>query len=96
MQLLNHIGQNDRAMQLEMKNIGELDTLKSMMNAENLMQVVQLVENKANFVSNLNLSKAPKEAQMREKYMTKLNSLIEYINNNAVKILSQQKAQQTV
>lgn len=96
LQLLNHIGQNDRAMQLEMKNIGELDTLKSMMNAENLMQVVQLVENKANFVSNLNLSKAPKEAQMREKYMTKLNSLIEYINNNAVKILSQQKAQQTV
>jgi len=87
--MLNHIGQNDRAMRLEMKNVGVLDELKTLMSAETLPQIINLVQTKANFVEGLNLSKAPKEAKMREQYMAKMGELIQYINENVPKILAQ-------
>ena len=86
--MLNHIGRNDKAMQLEMKHIGELDQLKTLMNADNLAQIIDIVQTKANFVQGLNLSKAPQEAKMRELYLTKLDNLIQYINENAPKIMA--------
>ena len=89
--MLNHIGQNDRAMQLEMKNIGVLDELKTLMSAETLPQIINVVQTKANFVQGLNLSKAPKEAKLREQYMAKMNDFIQYINENAPKILAGSK-----
>ncbi len=94
LQLMNHLGMNDKAMQLEMKNIGELDELKSALSADTLGAVVSIVQNKANFVGGLNLTKAPAEAKMREEYIAKLNDLIGYINENAPKILSQAQPQQ--
>ncbi len=92
LQLMNHLGMNAKAMQLEMKNIGELKELKTAMNAENLGSVIQIVQNKANFVGGLNLTKAPKEAKLRDQYLTQLNSLIEYINENAPKLVAQAQA----
>lgn len=89
--LLNHIGQNDRAMQLEMKNVGVLDELKSQLSAETLPQIINFVQTKSDFVSGLNLSKSPKEAKMREQYMAKMDSLIQYINENAPKLLAKTK-----
>ena len=86
--MLNHIGKNDKAMQLEMKNIGELDQLKVLMNAETLPQIINFVQTKANFIQGLNLTKAPQEAKMRELYLTKLDNLIQYINENAPKIMA--------
>ena len=86
--MLNHIGKNDKAMQLEMKNIGELDQLKVLMNAETLPQIINFVQTKANFIQGLNLTKAPQEAKMRELYLTKLDNLIQYINENASKIMA--------
>ena len=91
--LMNHLGMNDKAMQLEMKNIGELEELKSALNPQTLGAVIKIVQNKANFVGGLNLTKAPKEAKLREQYLTQLNSLIEYINENAPKLLTQAQAQ---
>lgn len=90
--MLNHIGKNDKAMQLEMKNIAVLDQIKTIMTAENLPQVIDLVQTKSDFVQGLNLSKAPKEAKMREQYLAKLDELIVFINENAPKLLSQQTA----
>ncbi|MBR1681682.1 hypothetical protein IJ707_07830, partial [bacterium] len=86
--MLNHIGQNDRAMQLEMKNVGMFDELKSLMSKETLPQIINIVQTKSEFVSGLNLSKAPKEAKMREQYMAKMEEFIQYINENAPKILA--------
>ena len=90
--MLNHIGQNDRAMRLEMKNAGQLDELKSLMTAETLPQIINIVKNKSEFVSGLNLTKAPKEAKLREQYLAKLDDLVNYINENAPKILAQAQA----
>lgn len=90
--MLNHIGKNDKAMQLEMKNIDEFEQLKSMLNAQTLGQVIDYVQTKADFVQGLNLSKAPKEAKMREEYLAKLDNLIEYINTNAPKIIQEAQA----
>ena len=94
LQLMNHLGMNAKAMQLEMKNIGELEELKSALNAETLGAVIQIVQNKANFVGGLNLTKAPKEAKLREQYINQLNNLIEYINENAPKLVAQAQQSQ--
>ena len=90
--MLNHIGQNDRAMRLEMKNAGQLDELKSLISAETLPQIINIVQTKSEFVSGLNLTKAPKEAKLREQYLAKLDDLVNYINENAPKILAQAQA----
>ena len=89
--MLNHIGKNDKAMQLEMKNIEELDQIKTLMAPDTLAQVINFVQTKANFVQGLNLTKCPKEAKMREQYLAKLEETISYINENAPKILAQAK-----
>ena len=89
--LLNHIGKNDKAMQLEMKNIGVLDEIKKVMNADNLSEIINLVQTKADFVQGLNLTKSPKEAKMREQYLAKLEDLVAYVNENAPKLLTQAK-----
>ena len=94
LQLMNHLGMNAKAMQLEMKNIGELEELKSALNAETLGAVIQIVQNKANFVGGLNLTKAPKEAKLRDQYINQLNNLIEYINENAPKLVAQAQQSQ--
>lgn len=87
--LLNHLGLNDRAMRLEMQNIGKLDELKASLTAENLANTANIVQNKANFVAGLNLSKAPKEEKLRNQYFEKLNDVINYINNNAERLLKE-------
>jgi len=87
--MINHIGKNDKAMQLEMQHVNELDDLKQMMSADNIMQIADIIQNKSDFVSGLDLSKYPKEAKMQEQYMAKIDDVINYINQNAAKILGQ-------
>ena len=89
--MLNHLGKNDKAMQLEMKHADELDDLKQMMSADNIMQVADVIQTKADFVGGLKLDKYPKEQKMQEQYMAKIDDVIEYINQNAAKILGQQQ-----
>ncbi len=86
--LLNHIGQNGRAMRLEMQNADVIDSLKLMLSKETLPAVIDFVQKKSQFVQGLNLAKSPAEAKLREQYMTKIDSLIQYVNENAPKLLS--------
>ena len=87
LKLLNHIGQNDRAMRLEMKNVDKIDKMKQLLSKQTLPIVIQYVQSKTELVGGLNLSKAPKEAKMRDEYMAKMNELIEYINANAASLI---------
>ena len=87
--MINHLGKNDKAMHLEMQHIDELDALKQMMSADNIMQIADVIQNKSDFVSGLDLSKYPKEQKMQEQYMAKIDDVINYINQNAAKILGQ-------
>ena len=87
--MINHIGKNDKAMTLEMQHINELDALKQMMSADNIMQIADVIQNKSDFVSGLDLSRYPKEQKMQEQYMAKIDDVINYINQNAAKILGQ-------
>ena len=88
LKLLNHIGQNDRAMRLEMKNVDKFDQMKKLLSKQTLPMVVQFVQSKSELVEGLNLSKAPKEAKMREEYIAKMNDLITYINSNAANLIA--------
>lgn len=92
LQLVDHLGQNDKAMQLEMKNASELDELTEGLSAENLAQVASYVQTKANFVSGLNLKDHAKEQKMQKEYLAKLNNVIEKINAQAVNMTQAQQA----
>ncbi|MBR2526483.1 hypothetical protein IKE67_08475 [bacterium] len=89
--MLNHIGQNDRAMRLEMENINVLNELKTLLSSKTIPQIMDYAKTKANFVNGLNLSKSPKEAKMREEYMAKMNEFIEYINKTSPTLVTQAK-----
>lgn len=90
---LNHTGMNKKAMSLEFKNTN-FDEIKAAITPETLMQVVEIVETRANFVEGLKLDANSKEAKMRDEYMTKMNDLIEYINTNAPAMLAQMQQAQ--
>ncbi len=83
LQMIDHLGQNDRVMNLEMKNFGRLDAMKNAINMENLWQVAEYVQNKSDLVSGLNLKGHTKEQHDQKLYMQKVDSLINYINSYA-------------
>ncbi len=83
LRMIDHLGQNDRVMNLEMKKFGRLDAMKSAINMENLWQVAEYVQNKSDLVSGLNLEGHTKEQHDQKLYMQKVDSLINYINNYA-------------
>ena len=93
LQMIDHLGQNDRVMNLEMKNIGELDGLKGAITSENLWQVAEYVQNKADLVSGLNLKGHTKEQGLQKQYLQKLDDLITYINDFATKAMASQLGQ---
>ena len=83
LQMIDHLGQNDRVMNLEMKKFGRLDAMKNAINMENLWQVAEYVQNKSDLVSGLNLKGHTKEQHDQKLYMQKVDSLINYINSYA-------------
>ncbi|MGN0018447.1 MAG: hypothetical protein ACI37S_05330 [Candidatus Gastranaerophilaceae bacterium] len=89
--MINHIGQNDRAMRLEMNNMEVMDELKANLSAETLPEVLDFIKEKSEYVGGLKLDRYPKEAAMRKKYVAKLNNLIFYVNKNAIKFAAAQQ-----
>jgi hypothetical protein len=86
--MLNHLGMNDRAMQLEMQHSNFEEMFIPILNKDTLNAVADYINKKADLVEGLNLSKSPKEAKMRDEYIEKLDNFIYYINEHMDEIMA--------